>query len=92
MGTVGASKASIVALSLFKSANKVLVPFVPGTDVCLEKSLRLIITLVLDAAVSRHPGLAFAGASLRGVGLPDVIAGAERAADDILTSLPLPTR
>ena len=46
----------------------------------------------LDAAVSRHPGLAFAGASLRGVGLPDVIAGAERAADDILTSLPLPTR
>ena len=46
----------------------------------------------LDAAAARHPGLAFAGASLRGVGLPDVIAGAERAADDILTTLPLPTR
>ncbi|MEM7787089.1 MAG: protoporphyrinogen oxidase [Bacteroidota bacterium] len=35
----------------------------------------------LDAALARHPGLALAGASLRGVGLPDVIADAEATAD-----------
>lgn len=41
----------------------------------------------LDAASGRHPRLALAGAALRGVGLPDVIAGAEAAADQILASL-----
>ena len=40
----------------------------------------------LRAAVARHPGLAVAGAALAGVGLPDVIAGAEAAADSLLTS------
>lgn len=44
----------------------------------------------LDAAVARHPGLALAGAALRGVGLPDVIAGAEAAADQILHTVPTP--
>ncbi|PAP77145.1 protoporphyrinogen oxidase [Rubrivirga marina] len=41
----------------------------------------------LDAATARHPRLALAGAALRGIGLPDVIAGAEAAADQILDSL-----
>ncbi len=41
----------------------------------------------LDAATTHHPRLALAGAALRGVGLPDVIAGAETAADQILDSL-----
>ncbi len=41
----------------------------------------------LDAAAARHPRLALAGAALRGVGLPDVIAGAEAAADSLLDSL-----
>ncbi|MEM0962284.1 MAG: protoporphyrinogen oxidase, partial [Bacteroidota bacterium] len=45
----------------------------------------------LDAALERHPGLALAGASLRGVGLPDVIANAEAAADALDATLPLPT-
>ena len=45
-------------------------------------------TVTVKAASLNHHDLF----SLRGVGLPDVIAGAERAADDILTSLPLPTR
>ena len=40
----------------------------------------------LRAAVARHPGLAVAGAALAGVGLPDVIVGAEAAADSLLTS------
>ena len=39
----------------------------------------------LRAAAARHPGLAVAGAALEGVGLPDVIAGAEAAADFFLT-------
>jgi oxygen-dependent protoporphyrinogen oxidase len=39
----------------------------------------------IDAAIARHPGLALAGAALRGIGLPDVIAGAEAAADSILS-------
>ena len=38
----------------------------------------------LDAAVGWHPGLALAGAALRGVGLPDVIAGAQAAAASLL--------
>lgn len=38
----------------------------------------------LDAAAARHPRLALAGAALRGIGLPDVIAGAEAAADSLL--------
>ena len=42
----------------------------------------------LDAALARHPRLALAGASLRGVGLPDVIANAEAAADHLLDSVP----
>ena len=42
----------------------------------------------LDAALARHPGLALAGASLRGVGLPDVIAGAEAAADSLISTPP----
>ena len=42
---------------------------------------------VLDAAVARHARLAVAGAALRGVGLPDVIAGAHDAADSLLDSL-----
>ena len=41
----------------------------------------------LAEAAARHPGLAFAGAALRGVGLPDVIAGAEAAADSLLQTL-----
>ncbi|OZC04157.1 protoporphyrinogen oxidase [Rubricoccus marinus] len=41
----------------------------------------------LDAARARYPRLALAGAALRGVGLPDVIAGAEAAADHLLDSL-----
>ena len=41
----------------------------------------------LDAALVRHPGLAIAGASLRGVGLPDVIARAHDEADALLSSL-----
>ena len=40
----------------------------------------------LAAALGRHPGLALAGASLRGVGLPDVIADAEAAADHLLAT------
>ena len=44
----------------------------------------------LDAALAGHPGLVLAGASLRGVGLPDVIANAEAAADQILNSVPTP--
>lgn len=44
----------------------------------------------LDAAVARHPGLALAGAALRGVGLPDVIAGAQAAADSLLHPTPQP--
>ena len=40
----------------------------------------------LDAALARHDGLALAGASLRGVGLPDVIVNAEGAADSLLSS------
>ena len=39
-------------------------------------------------AAARHPGLALAGAALRGVGLPDVIAGAEAAADSLLSPSP----
>ena len=39
----------------------------------------------LDAALARHSSLALAGASLRGVGLPDVIAEAERAAAHLST-------
>ena len=39
----------------------------------------------LRAAVARHRGLALAGAALGGVGLPDVVAGAEAAADSLLT-------
>jgi len=42
----------------------------------------------LDAALARHPGLALAGASLRGVGLPDVIAQAHEAADQLLSLIP----
>ncbi|WP_420453997.1 protoporphyrinogen oxidase [Rubrivirga sp.] len=41
----------------------------------------------LDAALERHPRLALAGASLRGVGLPDVVADAQAAADALLASL-----
>lgn len=41
----------------------------------------------LDAALHRHPRLALAGAAFRGVGLPDVISGAEAAADQLLDSL-----
>lgn len=41
----------------------------------------------LDAAVAGHVGLAVAGAALRGVGLPDVIAGAQAAADSLLDFL-----
>ncbi len=37
----------------------------------------------LDAALAPHPRLALAGASLRGVGLPDVIADAQAAADSL---------
>ena len=42
----------------------------------------------LRAAVARHPGLAVAGAALAGVGLPDVIAGAEAAADQLTSPTP----
>ena len=42
----------------------------------------------LDAALARHPRLALAGAALGGVGLPDVIAGADAAADSLLDALP----
>ncbi|MEM6328140.1 MAG: protoporphyrinogen oxidase, partial [Bacteroidota bacterium] len=42
----------------------------------------------LDRALAHHPGLALTGASLRGVGLPDVIAEAERTADQLLTLIP----
>ena len=41
----------------------------------------------LDASLVSHPRLALAGASLRGVGLPDVIAGAEAAAASLLSQL-----
>ncbi len=41
----------------------------------------------LDAALARHPHLTLAGAALRGVGLPDVIAGATAAADSLLDAL-----
>ncbi len=41
----------------------------------------------LDAALAAHPRLALAGASLRGVGLPDVIANAHAAADTLFDSL-----
>ncbi|MDT0632701.1 protoporphyrinogen oxidase [Rubrivirga sp. S365] len=37
------------------------------------------------AAAARHPALALAGAALGGVGLPDVIAGAQSAADSLLS-------
>lgn len=37
----------------------------------------------LDAALARHPHLAVTGSSLRGVGLPDVIARAAQAADTL---------
>ncbi|WP_412061139.1 protoporphyrinogen oxidase [Rubrivirga sp. IMCC45206] len=46
----------------------------------------------LDAALEAHPRLALAGASLRGVGLPDVIANAQAAADTLLTALDSPDR
>lgn len=39
----------------------------------------------VDTALASHPRLALAGASLRGVGLPDVIAGAEAAAASLLS-------
>ncbi len=42
----------------------------------------------LDTALARHPGLALAGASLRGVGLPDVIAQAHATADQLLSLTP----
>ena len=41
----------------------------------------------LDTALARHPHLALAGAALRGVGLPDVIAGGQAAADTISDAL-----
>ncbi len=40
----------------------------------------------LDRLCSRHPGLQLAGSSYRGVGIPDCIAGAKRAADSFATS------
>ncbi|WP_412069013.1 protoporphyrinogen/coproporphyrinogen oxidase [Rubrivirga sp. IMCC43871] len=46
----------------------------------------------LDAALANHPRLALAGASLRGVGLPDVIAHAQAAADSLLSALDSPDR
>ena len=42
----------------------------------------------LGAGVARHAGLAVAGAALAGVGLPDVIAGAEAAADSLFSPTP----
>ena len=42
---------------------------------------------VIEAAMSRLPGLAVAGNMFRGVGLPDCIASGERAADKVATEV-----
>jgi oxygen-dependent protoporphyrinogen oxidase len=41
----------------------------------------------IDAALSRHPGLALAGAAYRGVGIPDCIHSGEEAARSLARSL-----
>ncbi len=41
----------------------------------------------IDSALSRHPGLALAGAAYRGVGIPDCIYSGEEAARSIARSL-----
>ena len=41
----------------------------------------------IDSALSRHPGLALAGAAYRGVGIPDCIHSGEQAAGLIARSL-----
>ena len=44
----------------------------------------------IERLVAAHPGLALAGNAYRGVGLPDVIASGERAADTVMTALTKP--
>jgi oxygen-dependent protoporphyrinogen oxidase len=41
----------------------------------------------IESAAARHPGLALTGSAYRGVGIPDVIADAERAAEAIFATL-----
>jgi oxygen-dependent protoporphyrinogen oxidase len=41
----------------------------------------------IEAAVSRHPGLALAGAAYRGVGVPDCIHSGEEAAESVVRAL-----
>jgi oxygen-dependent protoporphyrinogen oxidase len=41
----------------------------------------------IDDAVTRHPGLALAGAAYRGVGIPDCIASGEAAAESVVRAL-----
>lgn len=43
----------------------------------------------IDAAVARHPGLAIAGAAYTGVGIPQVIASGQRAAEACLAAIPV---
>ena len=41
----------------------------------------------IEARLGQHPGLAVAGIAYRGVGIPDVIASGERAAEELFSSL-----
>jgi oxygen-dependent protoporphyrinogen oxidase len=41
----------------------------------------------IEAATATHPGLALTGSAYRGVGIPDVVADAERAAERIFATL-----
>jgi oxygen-dependent protoporphyrinogen oxidase len=41
----------------------------------------------VDEAISEHPGLAFAGAAYRGVGIPDCIGSGEAAAESVVRAL-----
>lgn len=41
----------------------------------------------IEAATARHPGLDLTGSAYRGVGIPDVIADAERAAENVFSRL-----
>jgi oxygen-dependent protoporphyrinogen oxidase len=42
----------------------------------------------IEAATTKHPGLELTGSAYRGVGIPDVVADAERAAQNVFAALP----
>jgi oxygen-dependent protoporphyrinogen oxidase len=44
----------------------------------------------IEAALERHPGLALAGASYRGLGIPDCIRQGREAAERLLKALASP--